>query len=63
MKANVEKDVCIGCGLCESICPEVFAIEDDGKSKAIVEEVEDSLKESAVDARDQCPVAAINIEE
>ncbi|MDD4103149.1 MAG: 4Fe-4S binding protein, partial [Kiritimatiellae bacterium] len=25
MKANVNKDTCIGCGLCESICPAVFS--------------------------------------
>ena len=62
MKANVEKDVCIGCGLCESTCPDVFAIQDDGKAKAIVSEVQDSLEAAAVDARDQCPVSAINIE-
>ncbi|EGT5236377.1 ferredoxin, partial [Clostridioides difficile] len=24
MKANVNQDTCIGCGLCPSICPEVF---------------------------------------
>ena len=30
MKANVDKNTCIGCGACTSICPEVFSIEDDG---------------------------------
>ena len=33
MKAIVDQDTCIGCGLCEGICPEVFKMEDD---KAIV---------------------------
>ena len=29
MKAIVDKDTCIGCGLCPSICPEVFDMDDD----------------------------------
>ncbi|MBU3804700.1 MAG: ferredoxin, partial [Candidatus Cellulosilyticum pullistercoris] len=29
MKAFVDKDTCIGCGLCPSICPDVFAMDDD----------------------------------
>ena len=34
MKATVSED-CIGCGLCEGTCPEVFAIGDDGLAHAI----------------------------
>ena len=34
MKAFVDKETCIGCGLCPSICPDVFAMDDDdGKAK------------------------------
>lgn len=62
MKAFVDKDTCIGCGLCESICPEVFKISDDGKAEVIVEEIPDSLAGSAKDAESQCPVNAIRIE-
>ena len=29
MKATVNED-CIGCGMCEGTCPEVFAIGDEG---------------------------------
>ena len=34
MKAHVDKDTCIGCGLCPSICEAVFVLEDDGKAAA-----------------------------
>lgn len=27
MKAVVDKETCIGCGLCPSICPEVFSMD------------------------------------
>lgn len=29
---KVDQKECIGCGLCESMCPEVFELRDDGKS-------------------------------
>lgn len=62
MKAYVNKDTCIGCGLCASICPEVFSLnDDDGKAEAIDEEIEESLKDDAIEARDNCPVEAIDI--
>lgn len=47
MKANVNQDTCIGCGLCPSICPEVFDMKDDGKSHVIVDEVPSDAEESA----------------
>lgn len=63
MRGFVEKDVCIGCTNCTGVCPEVFSMDDDGKAVAISEEIPGEQEESAIDARDQCPVSAINIEE
>ena len=57
MKAYVDKDTCIGCELCTQICPDVFSMDDDGKSVA------KNLQDDAVEARDSCPVSAIDIEE
>lgn len=62
MKACVDKELCIGCGLCASIAPEVYSIEDDGKAIAIEAEIEDSQIADAEDAANSCPVAAISIE-
>lgn len=61
MKANVDKDTCIGCGLCPSVCPEVFDMDDDGKAKAIVEDVPDSVADQAKEAEESCPVNAISL--
>lgn len=61
MKAKVNEN-CIGCGLCNSICPEVFTMTDEGVATAkneIATELEDSVQEAA----DSCPVDAIEVEE
>lgn len=63
MQANVDKELCIGCELCTSICPGVFSMDDDGKSVAITDDIPSDSENSAIDARDSCPVSAINIEE
>lgn len=63
MKAFVDKDTCIGCGLCVSICEEVFSMDDDGTAVAIDGEISAEYQDSAVEAKDSCPVSAISIEE
>jgi ferredoxin len=62
MKGFVDKDACIGCGMCAAICPEVFKMTDDGKAEASENEIEDKLMDSAKDAEQECPVSAITIE-
>ncbi|CDM68342.1 Hypothetical protein CM240_1178 [Clostridium bornimense] len=64
MKAIVNKDTCIGCGLCASMCPEVYNLDDEeGKAEAIEEEIDEALIDEAMEARDSCPVEAIDIKE
>ena len=61
MKAIVDKETCIGCGLCESTCPEVFLMEENVavvKADPVPPEAEASCREAA----DGCPVQAIAIE-
>ncbi|WP_297633723.1 ferredoxin [uncultured Clostridium sp.] len=61
MKASVDKDTCIGCGLCTSICEEVFQMEDDGKAGVMAEPKTDEVIDKAKDAESSCPVSAITV--
>ena len=60
MTVRIEEDLCIGCGVCVSTCPDVFELNDEGKATII------SKDYSACDVKDvaeSCPVDAIIVEE
>lgn len=59
MELYVDQDLCIGCGACISLCPDVFDWNDDGKAEVTVAEVPSDEEETATDAMDSCPTEAI----
>lgn len=61
MKVRVDPDICIGCGLCVSTCPEVFRMEDD-KAVTFVAAVPKAAEDTCKKAVDECPVTAIFID-
>lgn len=61
MNVNVSED-CIGCGMCEGIAPDVFALGDDGLVHPLAEEVPAGSEDAAQEAADSCPVSAITVE-
>ncbi|MDP4152556.1 MAG: ferredoxin [Bacillota bacterium] len=63
MKAYLDRDGCIACGLCAETCPEVFRMADDGFAEVIQEHVPEEVADSASEAREGCPVSVISIEE
>ena len=56
---SVDKEKCIGCGLCSSTCPEVFEMGEDGKAH-VKEGKEDSDKDCVKEAAKNCPTSAIS---
>ncbi len=59
MKVTVDASTCVGCGLCEQSCPEVFKLGEDNIAIVLKQKCDScDLKEVA----SQCPVEAIKVE-
>jgi ferredoxin len=61
MRYKVNED-CIGCGQCASICPEVFALTDEGVARAKDGNFDGETDKAASEAAERCPVSAIESE-
>lgn len=61
MHALVHRETCIRCGLCPTLCPEVFDLRDGEAAQVIVDPVPEEFRADAQAAADSCPVAAIHI--
>lgn len=59
-KPVVDFDLCIGCGSCVEICPEVFELQDE---KAVVKGPDKCDTCDCEEAANVCPVEAITFEE
>ncbi|MBC8450821.1 ferredoxin [bacterium] len=61
MKVSVDRDTCIGCGVCPSICPSVFEMDGD-RSSTKVDIVPEGDEDAAREGAESCPVEAIEID-
>ena len=61
MKVRVDPEICAGFGICLGICPEVFALHEEGYAVVLVGEVPPELEDLARRAASQCPSNAISI--
>ncbi|MBM3247905.1 MAG: ferredoxin [Candidatus Omnitrophica bacterium] len=57
-KVIIDEPACVGCGLCEQNCPEVFEIRGDGIAHVKAQVCE---QHNLAEVADQCPVQAIKI--
>lgn len=61
MKVSIDRDGCIGCGLCTETCPEVFKMADDGFAEVYCEPTPEALT-AVKEAADGCPVSVISVQ-
>ncbi|NQU39571.1 MAG: ferredoxin [Lentisphaerae bacterium] len=62
MKATIDSDACVGCGLCPDTCSAVFEMDGD-LARVTVEDVPIGEEDACRDAAQNCPVDAIMIDE
>jgi ferredoxin len=61
MKAEINRDGCISCGLCADTCPSVFRMADDDLAEVYTDEVPKDDEELAVQSQENCPVSVITV--
>jgi ferredoxin len=62
MKAIVDPDTCMGCGVCETLAPKVFQLGSESYAVVIVDVVPPEEEDNVRDAMDSCPESSITIE-
>lgn len=63
MKIIIDPERCSGTGMCTSVAPELFTLNEEGRAEAILPDVPLALKESVDAAVVCCPMSAISVEE
>jgi len=61
MRVLVDNDICTGCGLCASLCPDAFDMGADGKASPRHKAIPTWFEQEYQNAADTCPEAAIKI--
>lgn len=57
----VDRDLCVGCGACAALCPDVFELDDEGKCRVINPDGCETCDCQA--AADSCPSGALTLQE
>lgn len=60
MKATIDRDGCISCGVCADTCPEVFRMAQDDLAE-VCGEVSEKNVDTAKEAAENCPVSVITV--
>ncbi len=63
MRVVVDYDKCTGLGLCESIAPDFFEVQDDGSLELLQAEGDESRRSELEEAVRSCPTEALRLED
>lgn len=63
MRVRVDEDLCLGCGICEGLAPEVFSLANEPFAEVLLDPVPEEYEEVVRQSAEECPEEAIIIEE
>ncbi|MEA3178808.1 MAG: ferredoxin [Gammaproteobacteria bacterium] len=63
LRVIANRGACCGYGVCSEICPEVFALDDNGVVIVKTESVPPGLENKAREGAQACPQSALTVEE
>lgn len=63
MRVRVDEDLCLGCGICEGLAPDVFSLANEPFAEVLVDPVPEEFEEDVRQSMEECPEEAIIIEE
>lgn len=63
MRVCVDYDKCTGLGLCESLAPDFFEVDDDGSLHLLKEKGSEEQRAELNEAVRSCPTEALSIED
>ncbi len=61
MRALIDQESCVGCGLCADICPDAFDLGFHGKAEEHADLILPAFEDRCREAAESCPVEAIQI--
>jgi ferredoxin len=61
MKVVVDRDKCVGLGICEATAPDVFEIDDDGALMILADDIAPDQLGAVRAAVDGCPTEALRL--
>lgn len=63
MRVVVDFDKCTGLGLCESLAPDFFEVQDDGSLELLQSEADEGRRAELQEAVRSCPTEALRLED
>ncbi|WP_031081370.1 ferredoxin [Streptomyces sp. NRRL WC-3549] len=61
MRVTVDREICVGAGLCALTAPEVFDQDDEGLVTVLAAEPDDQGRAAAIEAGTLCPSGAVRV--
>lgn len=61
MRVIVDSETCLGCGVCESIAPDIFVLGDEIYANVILDPIPEQSRDVVEEAVSECPEEAISI--